>query len=123
MIPPGALHGGAPRFGVAAATPFFLGDFVNEFDAARERYERKRLGKQSADMGKHFERPILHLPKSPKINGRHNEIDVTVFVRGEGIALTFKAPIAGTLLGSQITQSALKNIIGRALATTFGTVT
>lgn len=102
---------------------------MSEFDAAQERYERKygkrqqTLVKQSSDMGDAFQRPILHLPKPPKISGRHNEIDVTVYVSGKAIALTFKAPVSGTLIGSQITEPALKTIIGRALATTFGTVT
>lgn len=104
---------------------------MSEFDAARERYERRHekrqqqsLGKQSAEMGAFFEkRPTLHLPKPPKTNGRNNEMDVEIFVNGRTIKLSFKVPFTGNLMASQLNEETLSRLLCEALSSKFGKVT
>lgn len=100
---------------------------MDQFSAARLRAEKRlaRAGRDTAEMGKPFlkpeiHQPILHLPKPPKQNGRHNEIDVTMFINGNEFSYSFKSDISGSLMSSQIKDEFLKRTITEMLSTKFG---
>lgn len=100
---------------------------MNQFEAARARAEKKlnrMLAAQSADMGTAFakpesHRPVIHLPKPSKTSGRHNEIDVSIYVSGVEFRASFSANVAGTLMASQISDEYLTALVRELLSTKF----
>jgi len=76
------------------------------------------MGKRFLVPEKHL--PVLHLPKPPKTNGRHNEVDVTIHVNGKSYSSSFKTDIVGSTMLSSLNDDGLKTIVAEMLSTKFG---
>lgn len=106
---------------------------MDQFNAAIARYEKKhqkRLGQQVGEMGTHPTimrepppKPVPVREKPPKISGRHNEIDVSIWIGGQEYRSSFKVPLAGSLMSSQLTHPRLKELVGQMVAAKFGKAT
>ena len=107
---------------------------MDQFSAAYAKNEKRmervqrQAGKQSGIMGGAFLQPekhtqTLHLPskqKPPKTNGRHNEIDVTIYVNGRPYTSSFKTDIAGSTIASKITDDGFRAMLAELFETKFG---
>ncbi len=92
---------------------------MDQFDKAKERYERKAGIEQVMHLGQKIE--TLHLPKikPPKAPAkRTNEIGMTIYLDGQEISLT----VAGDIVGSQRNRDGITILLRQALEAKFGRV-